>query len=251
MTKKITENIPLLSIVFIYFGYCNLHFFYREFKIEIYNYISNSEILLSFLPTIVIIGASFGFIIINLIINHSQRVKVEQINSENIAEEKVEEPKLKKIEFFKAKFKSPIVICFIIFLLILIVKIYLEQGLDFKRYELKEYSLVTSLITPILYYFFLREFGDEFLKKYYFFIALSVIVFIGNQIGDYRKCEAEKIKDGITDIQISFLINNKEIKTNKNLLLIGQTQSSIFLFDRISKSSYVFNREEIQNLNIK
>jgi short subunit fatty acids transporter len=251
MMKKITENIPLLSIVLIYFGYCNLHFFFKEFKIEIYNYISNSEILLSFLPTIVILGASFGYLIINLVINHNQRVKVEQINPENIAEEKVEERKSKKIEFYKSVFKSPIIICLIIFLLIIIVKLYLVHGLDFKRYELKEYSLITSLITPILYYFILTEYGDELIKKYYFFIALSIIVFFGNQIGEYRKSEAEKIKDGITDIQISFIINKKEIKTNKNLLLIGQTQSSIFLYDRISKSSYVFNREEIQNLNIK
>ena len=257
MTKKIIENIPLLSIVLIYFGYCNLYFFFKEFKIEIYNYISNSEILFSFLPTIVITAATFGFLIINMVINHSQREKKEENNTGKVIEnnQKIEQeseiPKSKKLKFNIPLLKSPIVICFIIYTLLLIINFILKYDLNYKDYELKKYTLLTSFITPFLYYYILIEFGNEFLKKYSFFIALSVIIFIGKQISDYRKCEAEEIKNGITNIEISFMINNKEIKTNKNLLLIGQTQSSIFLYNRKNKSSYIFDRGKIENLKIK
>lgn len=259
MTKKIIDNIPILSIILIYFGYCNLYFYFKEFKIEVYNYISNSEILLSFLPTIVILGATFGYLIISLVINHNQLAKNEENKSAKTqdievtkkTEIEIDKQKSKKISFDKSILKSPIFICGILSIFFVLLNFYLKNQLNFKNYELKNYSLITSFTTPILYYYLLIEYGNEFLKKYSFFIALSIIVFIGNQIGGYRKCEAEEIKDGISDIQISFTINNKEIKTNRDLLLIGQTQSTIFLYDRINKSSFIFNRDKLEKLIIK
>jgi hypothetical protein len=257
MTKKIIENITLLSIILIYFGYCNLYFFFKEFKIDIYNYISNSEILFSFLPTIVITAASFGYLIISLAINHNQRGKQDANNQEKEIEnnkkneQDLEIPKSKKMRFNISILKSPIIICFTIYTLLILVRFIIKHEMDYKDYELKKYSLLISFMIPILYYYVLIEFGNEFLKKYSFFIALFVIIFIGNQISEYRKCEAEEIKNGITNIEISFVINNKEVKTNKKLLLIGQTQSSIFLYDRSNKTSYVFDREKMEKLKIK
>src|SRR6185312_1337981 len=51
--KKALEYIPLFTICLLYFGLCNLYFFYREFQIDIVAYISTPDIILSFFPTIV------------------------------------------------------------------------------------------------------------------------------------------------------------------------------------------------------
>lgn len=62
--KKILEYLPLLTICLLYFGFCNLHFYYKEFNIEIYNYINTTEIILSFLPALIFTTAIFYSFII-------------------------------------------------------------------------------------------------------------------------------------------------------------------------------------------
>lgn len=48
--KFIKENIPLITAILIFLGYWNLTLYYDYFNIDIYQYISTSEIILSFLP---------------------------------------------------------------------------------------------------------------------------------------------------------------------------------------------------------
>jgi hypothetical protein len=52
MIEKITNNISAFAIILIYLGYCNLDFYYSTFNIEIYNYITSSELILSFIPVL-------------------------------------------------------------------------------------------------------------------------------------------------------------------------------------------------------
>jgi len=69
MKNRILEYLPILTLVFIYFAYCNLHYYYNEFNIEIYNYVSNTEILVSFLPTIVVFTSFFSFAFVQFLID--------------------------------------------------------------------------------------------------------------------------------------------------------------------------------------
>lgn len=48
--KKQIELFPVYTIVLIFLGYWNLYTYYKHFKIEIYKYVTTSELLLSFLP---------------------------------------------------------------------------------------------------------------------------------------------------------------------------------------------------------
>ncbi len=54
--KKIIDYLPLLSVCLIYFGFCNLHAYYKEFNIDIYVYITTTEIIMAFFPTIVFVS---------------------------------------------------------------------------------------------------------------------------------------------------------------------------------------------------
>lgn len=53
MFRTFTRNTALITGGLIFLGYCKYHFYYQSFDITIYNYISTSELLLSFLPIIV------------------------------------------------------------------------------------------------------------------------------------------------------------------------------------------------------
>ena len=67
--QRLSTFLPVLSVVLIFLGYCHLHFFYRlNFDIEIYQFITTGEIILSFLPILfylifwtIVIGAIFVF----------------------------------------------------------------------------------------------------------------------------------------------------------------------------------------------
>ncbi|MEJ7677736.1 MAG: hypothetical protein WKG06_07685 [Segetibacter sp.] len=50
--KAAVDYLPLASAFLIFLGYWNLSFYYERFDISIYNYISITEILTSFLPII-------------------------------------------------------------------------------------------------------------------------------------------------------------------------------------------------------
>jgi len=248
MTKRISENLPLLSIILIYFGYCNLYIYFKSFKIEIYNYISNSEILLSFLPTIVIISTAIGTIFISFIIGFKQG-EVDKLNRINYSEDS---QKVKsKPKSFILFIKNPIFLCLFIYLLFLIMGGFFTYFLDYKDYELKIFYLLTSFTVPVFYYFILKRYEFEFLNKFSYIISASIIIFIGTQIGNYRQREAEQIKNGISCVQLSFNYNNQKIETNTNLILIGETQSNLFLFNRTDKSTIIYKREKIDSLIIK
>jgi hypothetical protein len=75
-------------------------------------------------------------------------------------------------------------------------------------------------------------------------------MFIGTQIGDYRKQDALKIIAGIPIKSISFKYNSKKISTTANLLFVGQTQSHIFMYDRMNGSTTVYNMSQVDSLNI-
>ncbi len=62
--KRIIEYLPIITICLIYFGYNNLYGFYHEFAIDIHNYISSTEIIMSFLPTIVVLSTVFTLLLI-------------------------------------------------------------------------------------------------------------------------------------------------------------------------------------------
>lgn len=53
MFSTIAKNATLVTGSLIFLGYCKYHFYYSTFGIDIYPYISTSELLLSFLPVIV------------------------------------------------------------------------------------------------------------------------------------------------------------------------------------------------------
>lgn len=50
--SQLKEMLPILSVVLIFLGYWNLDSYYQSFNIEIYHYLTVSEIMLGFMPLI-------------------------------------------------------------------------------------------------------------------------------------------------------------------------------------------------------
>lgn len=244
--KRIIEYVPIITVCLIYFGFCNLHYYYKEFNIDIYNYVSNSEILLSFLPSIVLSASTFYIFIYNKIVNHSNNEEQIEVGVEE------EEVKLKWEKIFWTIISS---LAFqLLFLLIFenLVRLILIKYFGFKDYDLQILILLRAIIFFILIYFSSELFkSQESINNNLLLISVFLVIYIGTQIGSYRKLDAEKIKRGISNKQISFQYNKKDVATSMQNIYIGQTQSNLFLYNIKSKSTLVYKIENIDSLVVK
>jgi len=92
--------------------------------------------------------------------------------------------------------------------------------------------------------------GEKY-KNYSAVIRLIyvIIIFISsNFISSYA--EAKDIFNGKNDMTVEFNYEGKEIKSDKRLVYIGSTKSSIFLWDRKNARSFIYQTDKISNIKI-
>lgn len=248
--KKILDHLPIISVCLIYFGFCNLYFFYIEFKIDIYNYISNTEILLSFLPTIVLSVSFAYFYAYQLVMDKAiQKKSIEELTE--VKSEVVEEVYSKKKTLIKLFTSIPILAALYLILQLLIEK-FLLNFFGYKDYQLQNFKLISALLFCLFIYSFgnLRDNPNK-VKENFYIISFTLVLYIGIQISVYRKLDAIKIKNGIQSKVISFKYMNTNIKSSKNFLYVGQTQSNLFMYNRKAKTTIIYKIENIDVLEIK
>lgn len=242
--KKLISILPLLTICIIYLGYCYLHFYYTYFNLDIYNYISSSDILLSFLPIVILILTFLvGFInvkIINykVIKNDDKDIIVSNENNTSVK---------KKTSVFKYILSSPLTYILLLLIVYHILRKYLLQYYYDFELQYLELSFFITMYSLILWNVYSNSKLDLYLKQPILFM-LFLIVTSTIIISSFRKLDAKKIKFGIPVKQVSFIYKNKLYKSNQNILFVGQTQTSIFLYQRSNNSTMVFNTSEVEFL---
>ncbi|KAF2329130.1 hypothetical protein [Flavobacterium nitrogenifigens] len=252
--KKIVEYVPIITVCLIYFGFCNLHYYYKEFNIDIYHYISNTEILLSFLPTIVLLASTLYIFVYNRLINHPDFIKTnndkEIIEDDSIEErEGIKPQQKKKIWRILSTFPVPLLL---LLLIESVSTIILTKYFCLKTYELQDVNLIYACLFLSVIYFSSTLFKNQnLINDNILLITIFSVIYIGNQISTYRKLDADKIKDGISNRKIIFEYSGKKISTSNQNVYIGQTQSHLFLYNIKNKSTYVYKTENIDSLIIK
>lgn len=244
--KRIIEYVPIITVCLIYFGFCNLHYYYKEFNIDVYHYVSNTEILLSFLPTIVVLVSSLYSFTYNRLIHYQSDTKN---NNETINVEEVEPKKKNKILSFLLSLPGSL---FALITIEITLHLILTKYYGFKPYELQDFNLICACIFFALIFFSANIFkNQEVINNNLLLITIFSVIYIGNQFSTYRKLDADKIKDGISIKEIVFQYNKKKISTSKKLLYIGETQSNLFLYNKNDNSTLVYKTENIDSLAIK
>ncbi|NLU93232.1 hypothetical protein [Chitinophaga sp. Ak27] len=243
--KKVLEYLPLCTICLLYFGFCNLYYYYIEFGIDIYNYISSTEILLSFFPRIVIFSSTVYIGLIQMIFNQ----KIKNIDTSSVVErEEAGEGNVSR------KAPNAALIFIAIFYAILVVgALLLTRVWHFRHYELQDWYLFASFLFLIGLLFVLKRYNElGFILNYSFVASLALVIFIGQEIGNYRRFDAERTKFGTRSIkEMSFLYNGHRVKTTDSLIFVGQTQNNIFLYDKRDSTSIMYKMGSIDSLTIK
>jgi len=236
--KKILNYLPILTICFFFIGFNNIYFYYKEFNIQIYSFVSNIDLLLLFLPkistlagTIVVIGIG------NISSNSTKHLLIN--NEENSKPIKI--PEVKYVALF--------------YLLIQIIFITISLVFSFKTYTFLFAFQFVDLIFIIAFYSSIKfhnpkniEGGNQLI------IGIFLLSFIAYKIGTYSQQEAFKLKDGIksdNSKNMDFYYKNMHISTNDTNIYIGQTSSHIFLYDRKDSTTKVYELNNVDNLCIK
>jgi hypothetical protein len=253
--KKIIEYVPIITVCLIYFGFCNLHYYYKEFNIDIYHYISNTEILLSFLPTIVLLASSLYVFAYSKLVNHPDLIeKNNKIESEETVEKEDNE---KGIKPKREKNIWPLLLNIPFQLLVIIltesaINFVLIKYFNYKTYQLQEVNIIYVILFLAYFYYATDLFKNKKLvNDNALLITFFSVLYLGSQIGTYRKLDADKIKDGISNKKIEFEYNGKKISSSKQNIYIGQTQSHLFLYNVKNKSTSIYKTENIDFLIVK
>ena len=206
---------------------------------------------MSFLPTIVIVSATIGTYISSYVIGSATGEKNKIDRLKNQQNDTALENHLTK----KSTNKNwlLLIICILLIITQIITTHVLLNFQHYKRYQLREYFLYTSFITPLftcLIIYFLA--GKEILYKYSYLISLFLLLYIAKQIGDFRKFEAEAVKKEPSKFRMSFVYKgDRFVHTTDSIVFVGQTQSAIFLYKKRDSSTLIFNRSNIDSLVVK
>ena len=245
--KKLIEYLPALTICLVYFGFCNLYSYYIEFKIDIYNYISNTEILLSFLPTIVISITLIYGAVYQLVIQKSQVPNVKE--SVIIFDRPSSIPFIKKYKKVSTYFKSIPGLAIIYVIVKFLIILMLEKFFYFKKYELQNFELICGFILIFILYIGSDSHKNQvFINRNFNLVTIFIIIYMSVQINIYRKADADMLKAGVSIRKISFIYNNHKVKSSKSIMYIGQTQSSLFLYNIADSSTIIYKTSGIDSL---
>lgn len=243
--KKIVDYLPLLSICLIYFGFCNLHAYYKEFQIDIYVYITTTEIIMAFFPTMVFVSGIVSTSLIQEFVGKPSVVYVTEV--ESIKEANTSKTK----KFMTWLFKSFITWLIIMVAIQITIRWTLKEYFGYQSYDFQELNLYLSAFMLVgLIWFLVHTNRMDSVRNKPVVVAISIVCYIGMQISTYRKLDADRIKAGIAQHQLSFRYHSKPVATGKQLMFIGQTTGNLFLYDRKRAKTLVFKTSDIDSLVI-
>lgn len=250
----------LITGSLIFLGYCRYHFYYATFDISIYNYITTSELLLSFLPIVVQYFIPIG-LLVYLVILHPKEIQIVSNGKNYTKRRKTKEDRRIPIYLLsfifnkrlknKTKFKifiSSILHPFSIFFLWLIwgtVEFWLEL---YKNPKIEELEGLFYLLTFVWLVFILEPIfshtfsGNKFLiiKMSNYFLILTLFIYLS------QKIEAIKKIDNTDNSLVTIITNSKElIKSDCNFIFIGRTNEYTFFRLKKEKTNFIIRNSEI------
>ncbi|WP_452600798.1 hypothetical protein [Pontimicrobium sp. MEBiC06410] len=249
--KLSSHALPLAYIVLICIGYTEKSIFYSKFDIEIAPYLNFEEYLFIFLPIgsiLIVIFFIFSIYMSGLFgASYALFGGVKNIleNSE------IPKNKCREIYFYKKTKKIRRVLATILITILFIAPLSLIFIFAItKTFYMREFTVIIfiwGLIMLLLsiYLSFKKESPVSLLLIYAF--AMSFLIPI---LWNQKTKKADKILSGKPDIKVSFINDNKLIKTNDTLVFIGQTKGYLFLRDLKSNGNSIYKKDNISNVKI-
>lgn len=262
---KTIKSIPLILGILTFLSYSNLHYFYREFGIEIYEFLSISELLLLFLPKvhsviIYILGSVFIFIFIILFpLKHQETTFSKKKTNRTIKQywNFLNTSTIKRLGLkltIKVIFNITILLwrVLILFLLFFLIIEGSKQGW-FHPCPIDIYNDFLFWIFMALLYLFIHLIKSASTQKTIKSILIFIVIgyFTMWAIKHRSICKASAIKERLEIKNVSLILNKEKITTSNDTVYIGGVQNYVFLYDILSKQTIIYQKNDIKIIQIK
>jgi hypothetical protein len=242
--EKITKQLAFFTVLLIYFGYCNLDFYYSWFGIAIYGYATNAELILNFLPMSPYIIIFVLFVGIEMVIlnehEHKKQNRVALVENEKVNSKK--------------RFIGSFGFIFILLSIVAILSAALIYFFHRKLYDFK-FEIFTLLFCTYVYVAIktagplTRLANDKDFRKTH---ALGILTFFWllGVLAIENRLSVDKLKDGKPKYSVEFLNENVQITTDSLNMYVGETQNYLFLYNLKDKQTSIYRKDNIKNYKI-
>lgn len=268
LLKKISTP-TYLYVILIFIGYINYFSFYIFFDVNIIDYLTFGELLLSFLNLTIPILV-LAFLIMFFVITARIRISTESIArqnqlyySDNLEALKGSLKNIKSI-FERKKWKSfwtylnlikfmfQFVVSVFIFLFLMLFPLQFFINVLGGRFIYNP----DFLMMLVLSFIWCNKFS-EVLERVYknteinraILYSSFLFVFFGI-LCLHNRNRAMPILVGENLTQIEFVLEKQTVKTNSDTLYIGQTQNFLFLRDRKKEATLIYPKDKIEFIKI-
>lgn len=228
--RGLLKYIPFFTLIGVIMGFLNLHGYYRQFQIDILNYLTTSELLFSLLPysVFVIVGWTLPAMILAF---HTK------------------ESLLDLVIKLASKPGQKIYTCFLMIILIGLY-FFFYQNIEQKRW----FPLISGFFWfshLMLFIYLLIGLVQEItpnLKDVLFIGFILTLCTILLFVGEKRAILTKKFGQSR---KYTLKVNNQLIQDHRDRFVIGETQLFFFIYSRIDSTTTVIKRDEIDSLVIK
>lgn len=219
--NDLTKYSTISGVLIIILSYIHHYLFYREFNIDIINYVNFSELLTLFLRNSIIILVTL--ILVIFLFFYTKITK----------------------KLLSNKFSNYIIPLIFIFIFLFML-INAKMNLTGYKLNIEIAQILFIFLIFILFSLALRIFINNLFSintRLVIFIGIAIIFTISNS-----KLEAYKIKYGTLRNSYTIILKNTIINTDNNLIRIGQTQNYFFLYNRQNRTSKIIKSENINEI---
>gem|GEM_PF-6909963 len=253
---------PFFSVILIFLGYWDLHFYFMYFDIPIYDFVSTGEIILSFLPKATYIFLYTIIVVLSLIISRSSGLTTEPYlrNSYDILFKSGKDRHAgvsvtKKIFSAFDLFVKVLSVIMILYFTIYAITEWSRSGDSVFTYRVPYVVLIT------IWSFLLMQFIDYVIEKKYpvkdelnihnillvIMLLITYLAFI--TFSDFSR--AVQTLKGFPVYNIEFTYRDKQITSGKDTVFIGQTNNYFFLRDNLQGINLIYRKSELNEIKLR
>lgn len=236
-----TKVFPYMTIGYlflVFYGYVANTAYYNRFNIEIYNYLSASEI---FLPSIhvgmymLVFGLfSFMFLGQTLLDTFYNQEKSNHPNDKLTEQEEGNKKKLARIQ---------ISLCSFVMLIPAFLLIFIKSGPTFSAFYWKSLVLIISIVWFILLFVVVKQYSKQNKGEQtpVFLWFLPAFFFITMITSYNATLDSQSIFDGQKIADVSIKHNHGLLVSNDTIFYVGQTSSHMFFWDFYNEEPQIYN----------
>jgi hypothetical protein len=233
LIKKVTETLPLLSAIVIYYSFVNLFAYYSVFKINIGSFISLSDVLITFLPTTIL------FLIISTVFVGLIPL-IKEIASASVSFQRftlsIQSVIAKRINLFLIIGLA--VLCAWLFRINKVVASPIEATSLVATGVIYCYSIITI------------AWGRTWLSKNRLFVLVFYLLLIPVLILVYQRTRAKYIQKYGKGLVLEFTFEDKPLRISGTRLYIGQTSSHLFVYSLSDSTTEIYEKDKISYYKI-